>query len=214
MGNPLSLELNVMTVGFTIVLGLIHLAFFSVTISMAKSLFEKKKIHLQDAFKDAAKKFHHLAIGTTVVFVPVYGLILAIQYLANLASDMQGIKIVVGIAASILTIATVFLVLLIVEFIPIFVVIENQKWIQAILKSGKFVKKSLVDIIILNFVGINIQLIASILSALFLTIPLLGESVFLVIFKGISDCLVYCLSVVFFLQITTAKKVQKIPAKT
>ena len=156
-------------------------------------------------FKNVLTRYAlRLIISALFIYIPLTIFILFIQYFSDsivslsVISNSQFLKTFISIFTGLITIVGAIFATYILFILPIFIVIEELPLIKSLKSSINYVISNLSKIILLSCIVINIKIIFILFSFLFLAVPVLGQSFFLVFFKGVSDTVVYSLFVVFY----------------
>ena len=180
---------------------LVELFFKGLTIVMAQSLFKDHQLNIPECISDVTKKFIRLLMATGVILLPL-------MIIVKTALDVEG-----NITSGLLGLGMFLLVIpatLILEFIPIMVLIEKRPVFKAIKDSAVFVKQNLYAVIVFTSLSFAILFSTFIFSAMFIQVPVLGESIFQAVINGLGYAFVYVMTVVFYYEITNPKSVETI----
>ncbi len=198
LGNIKDLNLDSATILYLLPIPFFHLVFFSATIVMAISLYKDKAISIPESFVSVFKKLPHILVGLLTIVLPLFGALFFVDTLGDLPK-MLNAAILLGIVGLIL------IAVLILEFIPIVIFVENRRWFGSVFRSIQFFKQNFSGSIILLCLIINIRIVGGFLSAIFSGIPVFGKSVFSVFFNGTAECIFYSMCVVFYFLATQPK---------
>jgi hypothetical protein len=180
---------------------LVHLVFFALTVGMADMLYRQRTIVIPEVFKRAAMRFHHLFLATILAFLPLGAAFYLLGLLpsgASLSLLSKAVVLLAGAAVLLVLLLTLF----VAEFVPIMVLVEDQRWLKPLVNSARFVKRNIMNVIVLMCVAVNIRLLAALFSAIFLGVPVLGKSFFFIFFNGVADAIFYVMIVIFYFRIT------------
>ena len=206
------LDLSLNSILIILLLMAIYIITFGFVVNMVNALHRDSPI-TPALFKSVLKtKSVKLLLSAFCIYIPLTLFIIAVQYFASfmvgipIVSSLPILKNFVGVFSGLISIVGAIFCMYILFFLPIYIVIEG-KGIGSTLKSAlNIVINHLSRVILVSCIVINIKIVFSILSLLFLAVPVLGQSFFLVLFKGISDTIVYSLFVVFYFKIKTFNK--------
>ena len=198
------LTLSITSISIILILLCLYLITFGFGVKMSNALYNNEEI-TPELFSNVLKRnTFKLILSALFIYIPLTLFILTVQYITDnlitisFISNTPYLKTFISIFTGLITIAGAIFCTYLLFFLPIFIVIDNHKILSSLKTSINYVIRNISQIILLSCIVVNIKILFSLFSFVFLAIPVLGQSFFLVLFKGIGDTIVYSLFVVFY----------------
>ncbi|MFT5171723.1 MAG: hypothetical protein ACI9BD_001501 [Candidatus Marinamargulisbacteria bacterium] len=183
-----SFILNVVVLGWVV-----ELFFKAVTIRMSWNIHKGDSLEIEKDVGFVAKKFRRLLLSTGIILFPLVGLVKV-----GLLDVPKG----QGLAGFALFILVVPLVL-VLEFIPLMVILEDKNVFESIKGSFLFVKRNFLKVIKFSGFIACVMLIAIIFAESLGTVPVIGDSVLKACVTGVGYGFMYVMTVVFYVDLCT-----------
>ena len=165
-----------------------------VTLSFFHQLYHKKTLSLGEALRRLSARFFPLLFSTLGILLPIVG---CLAYLITQKGEPSGLDAAVNL---LLIFVGVYLGI-VSQFLPVFSVLEQQSVLQSIVSSFHFVKVEFRFVLRYFAVILGIGFVFLVLTASFVSVPILGKAVFEAFFQGMSYTLMYGLLVVAYSQL-------------
>ena len=169
---------------------LLELIFMGTTLVFALDLLKSNTIHVQEAFKKLGGKLTGLVMVSAVVGIPTAYIL---QKLLSVSAGQQNlpVEMILGIFV-LLCLSVVFM------FAPVHVILSEKPALQALKASLLFVRKNPKKVVVFISFIFTINMLSFILSLLTMSFPVLGPSVFFLIFQGLGYGFIHIATVIFY----------------
>lgn len=206
---PKSIPTNMMMIllGFVACSLIISLFFKLMVIAITDSLDNHTPIPIPVLLKQSLNKFPITCINIFIILLPfligLIGLIVQMNTISNLYELIIRKYGETWVWIGFLGIGSLsFIVLagvsLMIEFIPIILLLNNQKSLQGIPSTSRFLLNNVSNVLLFFLITFIIRLCFWIVLAIVITIPMIGISVLSVFIQAISDTLICVMAVLFY----------------
>lgn len=178
--------------------GVIQLFFAAATYALATSQIRHGKVDLRQDLGLALRKMPHLIVGMLIVFFPLYLTIAVFYGLSQFEPALPLLRNLLLVVLTLVWVLGLMATFALVQIFPVMVISEQKRWFRSVAATVRFAKTHLSEMVLLSFLIIFIQLITTYLSLFFQQIPLVGDAVFRVFFRGMGLAVSYVLTVVLF----------------
>lgn len=200
LDKPMAIKGNIIL--FLIVGWVVELFFKGLTISMAYHVYnennDQKKTSLSFPLHYTLIKFHHLLLSVGSLMIPFF---LIAKYILP-SNQGDPFSLLLSTIGLFLMLFFVF----IIHILPVMVLVDNLNWYQAIQLSFSLIKNNIKNIIMFTGLIFSLLIVMFFLTALFNTIPILGDTLFQVIFKALGYTYLYVITTLFYVLILSPKK--------
>ena len=184
------------------ILGVLVLNVFFVTLntSMGLSLQESGHVEVGHSILETCRAFVSLVLLTLLCLLPLFCLFLGgLWATGTLVQTIPPLISALSVVGQIFLMVIIMILVLILQFFPVMALDRQLNWLSVPATAAWFVWSRLRYVIVFTALVYFIKFLGLLASVLFVSIPFVGESLFLAFFRAFSHCLTVLMTVVFYL---------------